>query len=142
MNNKTLNYLTLLLVGIAFPLLIIQYFVEHSNVGILTYIGLAIMTPSFILLIIARLQLGASFQISAAANKLVTTGLYKKFRHPIYYFSLLLISGYGIFVHQPLVGVFCIAIIVVQLKRIKNEEKVLEEKFGEEYLTYKKTTWF
>jgi protein-S-isoprenylcysteine O-methyltransferase Ste14 len=35
-----------------------------------------------------------------------------------------------------------VAIILMQIRRIRNEEKVLAEKFGDEYLEYKKGTWF
>jgi protein-S-isoprenylcysteine O-methyltransferase Ste14 len=142
MNNKTLNYLTLIIILIGFPVIVISYFMSGKPVTIYTYAGLALMIPSFILLVIARLQLGASFHVIAQANKLVTSGLYKKFRHPIYYSSLLLVVGLGVFSQNPMIGIFCLAIIFMQLKRIRNEEKVLQEKFGTEYTDYKKRTWF
>jgi protein-S-isoprenylcysteine O-methyltransferase Ste14 len=142
MNNKILNYLTLIIILIAFPAFFIMYFINGGAVTVYTYTGLTLIIPSFILLVIARLQLGASFHVIAQANKLITTGLYNKFRHPIYYFSLLLILGVGIFLQQRTIFIFCLAVIFIQLKRIKNEEKVLQEKFGDEYIAYKKKTWF
>jgi protein-S-isoprenylcysteine O-methyltransferase Ste14 len=140
--NKTLNYVTIVIILIFIPALVISYFQSGKPITVFTYIGLALMIPGFILLLVARIQLGASFSITAQANKLITSGLYKKFRHPIYYSSFLLIVGIGIFLQEPKYALFCVVIIFLQLRRIGDEEKVLEEKFGEEYRAYKKNTWF
>lgn len=142
MNNKTLNYLTLIIIVIAFPAFVIQRFMKGFPVTVYTYIGLALMIPSFILLIIARLQLGSSFSVEAQANKLVTTGLYRRFRHPIYYFGIVLLLGTGLFLQNRLIFIACCAVIFMQLQRIRSEEKILKEKFGDEYDQYRKNTWF
>ncbi|MEI9934255.1 MAG: DUF1295 domain-containing protein [Ferruginibacter sp.] len=145
--NKTLNYLTLLFIVIIFPDFVIQYFISGKPVSVFTYIGLGLMIPGFILLIIARLQLGSSFSIEAQANQLVTKGLYKKFRHPIYYFGTMLIIGTYIFSmsffsSRRYMPFLLLLFIIIQFNRIKKEEKVLKEKFGDEYLAYRKNTWF
>lgn len=140
--NKTLNYITLIIIVIAFPAIVAGRFIKGFPVTIYTYIGLALMIPSFILLVIARLQLGSSFSVEAQANKLVTTGLYKRFRHPIYYFGIVLALGLGLFMQNRMILIACCAVIFIQLQRIRNEEKILQEKFGEEYLKYRKSTWF
>src|SRR3954468_21869927 len=115
MKNKTLNYATLIILLIAFPLAIVGYFKSGKPITNYTYIGLAIMIPAFILLAIARLQLGSSFQVSAAANELITKGLYKRFRHPIYYSGILLLIGLGIFLQDPTIFILCAVIIFLQL---------------------------
>jgi protein-S-isoprenylcysteine O-methyltransferase Ste14 len=142
MQNKTLNYLTLAIVVIAFPLVIVAHFMSASQIGIHEYIGLALMVPSFILLIIARIQLGASFSVNAQANVLVTKGLYSKLRHPIYYISIVFLAGLAIFLSRPEMIGLCVVVIFLQLRRIRNEEKVLKEKFGQQYIEYRKKTWF
>jgi protein-S-isoprenylcysteine O-methyltransferase Ste14 len=142
MDNKILNYLTLIIIVIGIPALLIKYFMDGNTVTIYSYIGLVLIVPGFILLVIARLQLGSSFHIIAQANKLVTKGLYNKFRHPIYYSGFLLALGICIFIHSLELAIIFIVIIFIQMKRIRNEEKVLEEKFGAEYVEYKKNTWF
>ena len=142
MNNKILNYLTLIIIVVGIPVLLVKYFMDGNTVTIYSYIGLALIIPGFILLVIARLHLGASFHVIAQANKLITKGLYNKFRHPIYYSGFLLALGICIFIHRMELCVILIVIIFMQLRRIRNEEKVLEEKFGAEYLEYKKKTWF
>ena len=140
--NKTLNYITLIIIVIAFPAIVAEHFIKGLPVTIYTYVGLALMIPSFILLVIARLQLGSSFSVEAQANKLVTTGLYKRFRHPIYYSGIVLALGLGLFMQKRMILIACCAVIFIQLQRIRNEEKVLQEKFGDEYLKYRKSTWF
>lgn len=142
MRNSLLNYLTLVFALVAFPLLIINYFKSGAIVNIYAYTGLALIVPAFILFAIARIQLGSSFQVSAEAKTLVTSGIYKKFRHPIYYFGLTFILGLIIFFQVFYLVIVWFLLIFLQRSRIKNEEKVLEEKFGEQYREYKKNTWF
>jgi protein-S-isoprenylcysteine O-methyltransferase Ste14 len=72
-------------------------------------------------------------------HQLITSGIYGYIRHPIYLGSLLLNTGIilafgGFFI--PLVSF--IAWLLLMHDRMKIEEKLLEEKFGEEYLEYKK----
>ena len=134
--------MTLLIVLVSVPLLTAWYFMSHPVVTPATYAGLTVMTISVVFFTIARIQLGASFQVSAKANKLVTTGLYKRIRHPVYLFGFLFLLGVVVLMQKYLLIIFLCAIILLQLKRIKKEEQVLEEKFGEEYRSYKKGTWF
>jgi len=110
--------------------------------NIYSIIGTLLLVPSIILFAIARIQLGSSFQVSAEANNLVKTGLYKKIRHPVYLFGLIFLLGIIIITQKfPLFIVWAV-VIVLQVKRIQKEEKVLTEKFGQEYLDYKEQTWF
>jgi phospholipid methyltransferase len=56
-------------------------------------IGMAIAAIGFLLWFAARLQLGESFAVLPKARALVTTGLYSKFRNPIYLFGGLAYGG-------------------------------------------------
>jgi len=116
--------------------------VGYGQRGLRWEIGLGIAATSFVLWAIARLQLGKSFAVTAQAKELVTTGLYSRIRHPVYIFGGL---GYvGLFVawgNWILTAVF-VALQTLQFQRMRKEEKVLEEAFGEEYRRYKARTWF
>lgn len=103
--------------------------------------GITLTIAGFVLWTIAKIQLGSSFTVRARAKKLVTTGLYSKFRHPIYLFGG--ISILGLFVAWGrLIPLVCFLVFYsTQLLRIKKEEAVLEQAFGEEYRRYKTTTW-
>ena len=100
------------------------------------------MIISLVFFTMARIKLGNAFQASAKANKLIKDGIYKVIRHPIYLFGFTFILGLIIFIQVFYGLIFLLILTVLQRKRIKNEERVLEEKFGNEYLDYKKSTWF
>ena len=59
----------------------------YGRWGVRFIAGMRIAAAGFALWTVARLQLGSSFSARARANQLVTTGLYSKFRHPIYLFG-------------------------------------------------------
>ena len=105
-------------------------------------IGITMAVVGFGLWMLARVQLGRSFAVRAQAKTLVTTGLYSKFRHPIYLFGG--IAYLGLFVSWgKLIPLLCFLLIYsVQILRARKEEKVLEQAFGEEYRRHKANTWF
>lgn len=104
--------------------------------------GLAIAIPSFLLFVLARIQLGRAFSVRAKATTLVTTGIYSCIRNPIYVFGGLLIAGIIIWANQPWF-LLCFAVLIpMQIRRSRKEAQVLEEKFGAAYLEYKRKTWF
>jgi protein-S-isoprenylcysteine O-methyltransferase Ste14 len=104
--------------------------------------GLALVIPAFVLLLLARMQLGAAFSVQARASELVTTGLYARIRNPIYVFSALLIAGVIVWTERPVFLLIFVILIPVQIVRSRKEAQVLEAKFGDEYLEYKRKTWF
>lgn len=116
--------------------------VGYGQRGLRWGIGLAMAVVGFVLWATARLQLGRSFAVTAQAKDLITTGLYSRIRHPVYIFGGL---GYlGLFVawgNWVLTAVF-VGLQSLQIRRMRKEEKVLEEAFGDEYRRYKARTWF
>ena len=140
--NTIFNYLTIIVILIG--LFFFYRLYQQGNIVLDTYsyVGIFLLIPSIILFIIARIQLGSSFQASAEANKLVKSGIYKKISHPIYLFGLILMLSMILISHLFFLIPVLAIIIVIQRKRIVNEENVLAEKFGDEYLEYKKQTWF
>jgi protein-S-isoprenylcysteine O-methyltransferase Ste14 len=91
---------------------------------------------------VARWQLGRSFAIRAEAHQLVTHGIYSKIRNPIYVFGTVLVSGFVLIVHRPVLWLLVAAIIVIQTLRAHREARVLEAAFGEAYREYRHKTWF
>ena len=119
------------------------YFIatSHQTWTPLKIAGAAIAIPSLVLFVIARIQLGGAFSIRAKAQKLVTTGLYSRIRNPIYVFGGLFVAGVLLYLRPIWLLVF-IVLIPLQIVRTRQEEKVLAEKFGEDYQRYKAKTWF
>ncbi len=105
-------------------------------------LGLAILIPSLALWFLARIQLGRSFSVRAQARALVTHGLYSKIRNPVYLFGALVILGVILYSGR-LRWLWVFALLVpLQLVRMRKEEKVLQEKFGDAYRAYRQRTWF
>lgn len=105
-------------------------------------VGLAIAAPAFLLFVLARIQLGRAFSVQAKATTLVTTGIYARIRNPIYVFGGLITSGVIIWAHRPWWLLIFVVLIPMQLLRVRKEEQVLEARFGDAYVEYKRKTWF
>jgi protein-S-isoprenylcysteine O-methyltransferase Ste14 len=104
--------------------------------------GFVLAVVFLTLVFLARLQLGDSFSIAPQARKLVTKGIYSKVRHPVYVFGTLAILGIALHLHLWALLLVVLLIIPLQVVRARAEERVLHEKFGEEYLRYRSRTWF
>ncbi len=105
-------------------------------------IGLALALSGFVLWGIARIQLGKSFAVRAKAQTLVTRGIYSKIRNPIYVFGTVCIAGVLLSLGQEKWLLILVLLIPMQLVRARKEARVLEEKFGDEYRDYRRSTWF
>ncbi len=78
----------------------------------------------------------------AAGRRLVTHGLYSRIRHPVYVFGWFALAGLVLYLNQPVFLLLLILIVPVQVVRARAEERVLEQRFGEEYAAYRAGTWF
>ncbi len=105
-------------------------------------VGEAIAVPGFVLWFIAKLQLGSSFTAKPEARELVTVGLYSKIRHPIYLFSTVALLGTAVCLRSGYFYTFVGISVLAQFWRAGREEKVLREKFGQQYIDYRRRTWF
>lgn len=105
-------------------------------------VGVVIGLPSLALLVLARIELGGSFSVRPKAQTLVTHGLYSRIRNPIYVFGGLVVAGVLLYINRPRALWLFVAVIPLQIYRARQEEKVLEARFGDEYQQYKSRTWF
>ena len=103
--------------------------------------GTVIVLASLSFIVLARIQLGRSFSVSAKAVRLVTTGLYARIRNPIYIFGCFFFLGLAMFRPAWWLLLLLILIIPMQIIRSRREAAVLEATFGEEYRRYRRQTW-
>lgn len=124
-------------------------------------ISLGIVILGYAVMLIARFQLKDKFFIRAKDAEYITTGLYKRFRHPIYISSTF--SGLGILIFflafnieelfknidlsnewmlKTVAIAFLIGYAVLQYTRSEKEEKVLRRKYKTSYKEYIKKTIF
>ena len=89
--------------------------------------------------VIILLRLGRSFSVLPEGRRLVTTGPYKKVRHPLYLAEAVATLGVLINFLSLWAILLVIVQIVLQLIRIGYEERVLHETFPE-YAIYAKNT--
>ncbi|MHA2202741.1 MAG: methyltransferase [Candidatus Hodarchaeales archaeon] len=73
-------------------------------------------------------------------QSLITTGPYRYVRHPMYTALITVGNGMSLLSANWYFGLPFIATIIVIIFRIKKEEEVMVEKFGEEYTLYMKRT--
>ncbi|MGY4602867.1 protein-S-isoprenylcysteine O-methyltransferase Ste14 [Bradyrhizobium sp. USDA 4474] len=85
--------------------------------------------------------LGKSFSIFAEARRLVTEGPYRIVRHPLYLCEGVALIGITLQVLSPLAVLMAMAILMVQCRRMINEEAILQAVFPE-YRVYAANTSF
>jgi protein-S-isoprenylcysteine O-methyltransferase Ste14 len=91
------------------------------------------------LAVLVLVQLGRSFSIMAEARRLVTSGVYRWVRHPLYLAEELAVIGIVLQFLSPWTVLLLGVQIAFQLRRMQNEERVLSETFPE-YSGYKERT--
>ena len=107
-----------------------------------TVAGVLLAVISFSLVVLARVQLGKSFAVTPKANDLVTHGLYSRLQHPMYVFVDLTVCGIALAAHRWYVLLLLVILLPLQTRNARRERNLLQEKFGERYVAYRRATWF
>ena len=121
--------------------LIREKFVEHTNlVGI---IGLIPCLLGLAISIWSRLLLGTNWSLSVQKkekHELIIRGPYKLVRHPIYTGLLLMFCGNALIVGDYRAIIAVLIVFVSFWFKLKKEEKLLTEVFGDNYREYMQKT--
>ncbi len=92
----------------------------------------------------ARVTLGRMYSLEVTIQKshqLITTGLYRHIRHPIYSGVIIQALGFSL-VFRSWIGLAAmIPVVAFFLLRIKDEEAVLQSEFGSEWEAYCERSW-
>jgi protein-S-isoprenylcysteine O-methyltransferase Ste14 len=111
--------------------------------GIPRAMGSVLCVAGLVLMSLGFYSLGRAVQISPAPRPgavLVTRGVYRRFRHPLY--TAIVLFLVGTFLRRPTPMIGATAIIVVSFLTVKArfEEKLLAARYSN-YAEYKKRTW-
>lgn len=73
----------------------------------------------------------------AAGQRLVTTGVYERVRHPMYTSALLMAAGQGLLLQNAVAGpAGLLGFATLYLLRVRSEERMLVDAFGPAYARY------
>ncbi len=110
----------------------------------LFYVGVSLMFAGIILRQWAIASLGESFSFSVAVTsdqKIVATGPYGSVRHPAYTGIATTLLGFGLALQSwEVILVSCAVFVPILAYRIRVEELLLRDYFGEEYSGYMRRT--
>lgn len=110
--------------------------------NIQTLTGVLIALTAISLTQVARMQLGKSFSVTPKAKDLVTHGLYSRLRNPMYFFLDIAFCGLAIAVHRWYVLLPLLILVPLQIRNARKERELLHDKFGEQFESYCRGTWF
>lgn len=115
-------------------------FADYRLPGWLGWMGTAVFTMALLLLWRSHADLGrnwsAILQIKQE-HSLVTNGVYRHIRHPMYAAHLLWAIAQGLLLQNWLAGwAFLVVIVPLCLIRIPKEENLMLEQFDEQYRQY------
>ena len=107
--------------------------------GLWAGLGAALLFGGIGLLIAATLDLGASWRIGieeGAAPGLITDGLYRFSRNPIFLALLVIVAGYTMLLPRRLSVILLIGTYLGIRQQVAAEEAYLRRAYGERYLAY------
>jgi len=106
-------------------------------------IGVSLFVIGLTIMIVGQITLWqnySGFVVIKKGHQLITHGIYRFTRNPIYLGAIMVFAGLPVYAASVYGFLAMFAQIPVFLFRIKMEEKMLAEHFGDEYETYRNTT--
>ena len=104
------------------------------------FIGIAIFAVALWLLWRSHADLGINWRVTTELREkhtLVTGGIFKHIRHPMYSAHWLWGIAQALLIHNWIAGLASLVVIVpLYILRVRREERMMLEQFGEEYRAY------
>ena len=113
------------------------------NIFWLKYVGILLCYIGLIIFLIALISFGKSWRIGIDekdSNELITTGIFKYSRNPIFFFMDLYFMGIMLIYPNIVFIIITICVIIGIHLQIIREEIFLLNKFGGKYIKYKEQT--
>ncbi|MFX0113524.1 MAG: isoprenylcysteine carboxylmethyltransferase family protein [Candidatus Hodarchaeota archaeon] len=118
--------------------------VKSTNIDILRVLGAIVTLLSLLLLLVAAMTLKANWSPVEGTyddHQLITTGIYRLIRHPLYVALLCFTIGMSLIAADLVILVLLILPHTwLILRRIPMEESLLIDKFGDDYRDYMNRT--
>ena len=135
-------------VAILLPLLYVftrwLSFADYSLPALAGWIGIAIFAVALWLLWRSHADLGRNWRVAVELREghtLVTNGVFRHIRHPMYSAHWLWGIAQALLIHNWIAGLTSLVIFVpIYLLRVRREEQMMLEQFGEEYRSYMRRT--
>lgn len=117
----------------------------RTHFAIFCILGLVLVWAGILFRFWAIQTLGRFFStrlVIQEGHELITTGPYKYLRNPSYTGALATFIGFGLGIGNWLsVAVLFLTGLITYIFRVRVEERMLEEQFGQAFEDYKKRTW-
>jgi protein-S-isoprenylcysteine O-methyltransferase Ste14 len=117
---------------------------DNFNPNILSFLnGLLLMGVGWTVAFFANRDIGENWSPSIEKDPdqiLVTHGVYRIVRHPLYLSGLLIFLGTQVYFHNTWSWLVLVVLVPMILLRIPREEKELLTRFGRDFQVYKKKT--
>ncbi len=114
-----------------------------SSFQVESIFGLALSIIGFIVILVGQVTLWknySSFVVIHKDHQLITRGIYRFTRNPIYLGNILVFIGLPIYAASLYGFLTSLVLIPIFLNRIRMEEGLLTEEFGDAFRKYKETT--
>jgi protein-S-isoprenylcysteine O-methyltransferase Ste14 len=130
----------IILIGVALSLLFISWQKMFAD-NVLSFVLFFLAAIYWLIIFIAAWSVHCqAIRNTAEIDKIISTGIYRRVRHPMYSGDIIL--AWGFFLAFPylsvLIGVLWLTVILLFWARL--EEKAMTKKFGQTYLKYKSET--
>ncbi|MCX6815822.1 MAG: isoprenylcysteine carboxylmethyltransferase family protein [Candidatus Aenigmarchaeota archaeon] len=109
--------------------------------AIYSVLSLIIAIIGIVLLSIGRIAIDKAF--ISKKERLITSGIYSKIRHPVYTGRILFFIGLAL-LFKSFIGIILVIALLVpfHIYKARKEEREMLRKFGNKYAKYKKSTLF
>jgi protein-S-isoprenylcysteine O-methyltransferase Ste14 len=105
--------------------------------------GTVIMIIGWVIAYFANREIGANWSPiieKTPRQQLVTSGIYRHVRHPLYLSGLLILAGTNLYFSCQWAWFGLLMVLVPILYRLPLEERELKERYGDEYISYMRKT--
>jgi protein-S-isoprenylcysteine O-methyltransferase Ste14 len=137
--------LTALSAAVAIAIPIIEATLRETTISNVYTIlaGLAVVLLGWGVAYVANRAISESWSPTIDKTKeqnLVASGVYSVVRHPLYLSGILVLTGTNIYFESSWAWLGALPALIALLVRVPIEERRLVERFGQEYIAYKKRT--